>query len=242
MMPSVSQSFDGPEGQLALLDSLRFAERCAAVSQVASVIAHVIGTPLQVIAGRAALIRFNPQSETVAENARRIEDQVERLAQRIRKLIGYLTSAEPSSEPRRVDELVLDALTLYEPIARRMQVTIQVNEDLPSEVTEGTPALIVLTSLLSLATRAAKPGDRIVLGAVVKPGSKLCLELSIPHLAVSKARIDRLDPPETDGTNPEHVQVLSVCNAIARQHGGGLEFDAGEGRTTVRYDCHIVTA
>lgn len=240
-MPAVSQSPDDSKSQLALLDSLRFAERCAAVSQVASVIAHVIGTPLQVIAGRAALIRFNPQSETVAENARRIEDQVERLAQRIRRLIDYLTSAEPSSEPRQVGELVLDALSLYEPIAKRSNITIKANDHLPEALIDGTPALIVLTSLLSLATRTASPGATIALETSVAANNTFAFELRIPGLAVSKARIDRLDPPESEGSNAEHVQVLSVCNAIARQRGGKLELNSlDQGYTAVRYECNII--
>ena len=243
-MPDVSQSGNELQSQLALLDSLRFAERCAAVSQVASVIAHVIGTPLQVIAGRAALIRFNPQSDTVAENARRIEDQVERLAQRIRKLIEYLTSAEPISEPRRADELVIDALSLYSPIAARTGIRIQAGDNLSKAIIEGTPTLIVLTSLLSLGTRAGAAGDRIELDISINGnggGDRLVFELQLPGLGVSKARIDRLDPPDIEGTNAEHLQVLSVCNAIARQHGGRLELSSLEhGYTAIKYECQIL--
>src|SRR5690348_18408500 len=90
-----------PEQKLALFDDLRQAERRAVSSRVASVIAHLIGTPLHVIAGRASLIRAAPKDDSVAENARRIEEQVERLAARIRALIDYLTLPEPAS--RRED-------------------------------------------------------------------------------------------------------------------------------------------
>ena len=64
------------DDRLVLLDRLRQAERLAVSSRVASVIGHLIGTPLNVIAGRAALIRANPSDESTIENARRIEEQV----------------------------------------------------------------------------------------------------------------------------------------------------------------------
>src|SRR5688500_10143930 len=95
---AADQGPDTPDRLLALLDELRQAERRAAISRVASVIGHLIGTPLNVIAGRAALIRANPSPEAALENAQRIEQQVERLALRIRRLIDYLTAPEP--EPR----------------------------------------------------------------------------------------------------------------------------------------------
>src|SRR6188768_3684146 len=76
---------DSPD-RLVLTDELRRAERHAIVSRLSSVFAHLIGTPLNVIAGRAALIKSNPESAAALENATRIEQQVERLAVRIRRL------------------------------------------------------------------------------------------------------------------------------------------------------------
>ncbi len=237
-MTAISYSSSDTDSQLALLDSMRFAERCAAVSQVASVIAHALGTPLQVIAGRAALIRFNPHAETVAENARRIEEQVERLAQRVRKLVDYLTSPEPDSELRQLNTLVAEALSLYEPIAARTGLQIASIQPCPEAIVDGTPTLVVLTSLLSLATRTANAGARIELEIKALAGDKIGFELKIPGLELPDARIDRLDPPDGDGVNAEPLQVLSVCNAIARQHGGKLELvSPTQGQTAIRFEC-----
>jgi len=181
-MSATSRSSSDLNNQLALLDTMRFAERCAAVSQVASVIAHVIGTPLQVIAGRAALIRFNPHAETVAENARKIEEQVERLAQRIRRLMEYVTSPEPDMEPLQVDILVAEALSLYEPIATRAGLQIASIDACPEAMVDGTPTLVILTSLLSLAIRTAKAGERIELEIKAHGNDNIGFELTIPGL------------------------------------------------------------
>lgn len=240
-MTDISRSSSDTDNQLALLDSMRYAERCAAVSQVASVIAHVIGTPLQVIAGRAALIRFNPKAENVRENARIIEEQVQRLAQRIRKLMEYLTAPEPESEPRRLDTLVEEAISLCEPIAARTSLQIASIGTRPDALVDGTSTLVVLTSLLSLAIRTANAGARIELEIKAPAEEIIGFELRIPGLELPKARIDRLDPPDSDGGNAEQLQVLSVCNAIARQHGGKLELvSPTQGQTAIQFECHIL--
>src|SRR5258705_2052646 len=95
---------------LARFDELRQAERRAVSARMVSVAGHLIGTPLNVIAGRAALIRTNLAPEAVEENVRRIEEQVERLAQRIRRLIDYFGLAEPGTELRPASDILEECL------------------------------------------------------------------------------------------------------------------------------------
>lgn len=242
MRPAAS-SRDASENRLARLDWLRQAERRAAISRVASVIAHLIGTPLHVIAGRAALIRSNPTPEGAEENARRIEAQVERLAQRIRKLIDYLTGPELESEPQLAEALVAEALSLYAPIGALQNIELAAVGTPADAVVDGSPVLLVLTSLFSLGLRVAAPGTRIELGFERSTGSSIVFELSIPGVAAPKGSIDHLDPPEDDVSDPETLQVLSVCNAIARQHGGRLHLGASaSNHMLIRFECQTVQA
>lgn len=242
-MPSAaSPSLDTLESRLARLDWLRQSERRAAISRVASVIAHLIGTPLHVIAGRAALIRSSPTPEGVQENARRIEAQVERLAVRIRKLIDYLTSPEPDSEPRAVDSLVEEALSLYVPIATLQGIEIA-SAQAPSQLVDGNPTLLVLTSLLSLSVRLGEPGSRVELEFEPLANGGVAFELSIPGLVTPSLSLDHLDPPDDQVTDPELLQVLSVCSAIARQHGGRMQLASKvAGRMTIRFECKTIAS
>jgi len=228
------------DSRLALLDQLRNTERRAAISRVASVIAHLIGTPLHVIAGRAALIRSNPDS--AVENSRRIEEQVERLALRIRNLIGYLTSPEPEAEPRSVPELVKEALSLYEPIAAHSAIELKCLGQPPEGAVEGNAAMVVLTSLFSLAVRVAPQNGTVTL-SFQPSDSTMVFVLSVPGFPVPIAPIDRLDPPESvERTRAEHLQVLSVCHAIARRGGGRLDVVAQGAFTEIRFECPCGTA
>jgi signal transduction histidine kinase len=222
----------GPDSQqvaddrLVLLDRLRQAERLAVSSRVASVIAHLIGTPLNVIAGRAALIRANPTEESTLENARRIEEQVERLAQRIRRLIEYLTAPDVAVEPRAIVLVLDDAMSLYRPIALRRNVSLEVPDaPLPDDRIDGTSGLIVLTSLLSLAVRAAAPGDTVRIG-VSAAENGVTMEIGVPGMDPPQMRIDKLEPPDHLWRGSvDALQVLSVCHAIAARGGGRLEVE-----------------
>jgi signal transduction histidine kinase len=232
------QELEAVDRRLALVDELRQAERRASISRVASVIAHLIGTPLNVITGRAALIRANPSREATLENARRIEEQVERLALRIRRLIDYLTIPEAETRPVAADLIVRDALGLYAPIAAERGVTIDVvTSPITDAQVDGTSALVVLTSLLSLALRIAPKGTRVELAVEPVASSGASFELCIPGFCPPSARIDRLDPPE-DMADAELLQVLSVCFAIARRHGGRVDVvTRDDGKAAIRFEC-----
>ena len=114
---------------------------------VAAVIGHLIGTPLNVISGRAGLIRANPQSESVTDHAIRIEDQAHRLAQRIRHLIEYLTAPVPGPTPTPLATVVADSVSLYQPIAAHRAVEIRIDAtSLPDVDVDSTSTLVTLTS------------------------------------------------------------------------------------------------
>lgn len=232
-----AEAFDA---RLAELDRLRQAERRAAISRVASVIGHLIGTPLNVIAGRAALLRSNPSAESVQENARRIEEQVERLAERIRKLLAYLTTPEGEPEPRAVAKILNDAIALYAPIAHFYGITLaRAESEVPSATVEGNSAMVVLTSLLSLALRIAPPGSTFELEVTVGDGH-VAFDLAVPGLFPPRARLDRLDPPddEDERFGAEHLQTLSVCHAIAKRTGGRIEvLPRSAERSVIRFEC-----
>jgi len=224
--------------QLSLFDDLRQAERRAVSSRVASVVAHLIGTPLHVIAGRAALIRSAPDDPGVGENARRIEEQVDRLARRIRALIDYLTAPESTALPEPAESVIESALALYAPVARERGVTLERGGgSLDETPVDGNSALIVLTSLLSLATRVAPHGGTCVLRRSIAAEGLLLVELDVPGLGVPTSRLDTLEPPDhADGSSMEALQVLSVSSAIARRAGGKIEVFPGEpGGATIRY-------
>lgn len=84
------------EPLLELYDALAQRQLRDAGAEVAAAIAHAVGTPLNVISGRAELIRHDP-SNALAQVAR-IEEQVKKLATGLRQLVDYLAVPDPRAQ------------------------------------------------------------------------------------------------------------------------------------------------
>jgi signal transduction histidine kinase len=230
---------------LSRLDELRHAERRAASARMVSVAGHLIGTPLNVIAGRAALIRSNPSAESVEENVRRIEEQVERLAQRIRRLIDYFGMGEPQAGSCSVGDMLEECSTLYGPIAHAKGVELNFSaQGLEALKVDDTPTALVLTTLLSLAVRTAKSGATVSLSVAERGPRTLGFELTLPGLSSLPKNFERFEPPEQAvrydaGT----LETFWLCLGLARRAGGSLEgVVAGPSPgdvPSVRYQCGI---
>jgi signal transduction histidine kinase len=221
---------------LTRLDQLRHTERRAASARMVSMVGHLIGTPLNVIAGRASLIRTNPTPEGIDENVRRIEEQVERLSVRIRRLIDYFGVTEPETEPRAVSDVLGECLALYRPVAERKGVFIEAGSSSADALKiDGWLGPLVLTTLFSLAARSSVAGQVITVAVSEREPRSVVFELGIPGLAAPPGPLDRLDPPEYGVQyDAGALETLWICHALARRIGGGLELGAPvEGRSGV---------
>jgi signal transduction histidine kinase len=226
---------------LARADELRQAERRAVSARMVSVAGHLVGTPLNVIAGRAALIRSNPTPEAIEENVRRIEEQVERLALRIRRLIDYFGLADPGLARRSVGDILAECDALYRPLAELNEISLSVNAGgLESLRLEGSIPSLVLTTLLSLSLRTAKSGQSIRLSALERGSKSVVFELEMPGVQTPPKGFERLEPPEHGVRYDASVlETFWVCLGLARRFGGGLEVTPPEAASgvLVRFEC-----
>ena len=199
--------------RLALLDRCRRTETRATTQQVASLVAHMIGTPLNVILGRAALLRANPDPEKIGDNLRRIEEQVQRLTLRIQRLIEYLDLPDEVPEPGTARDVVGDAMALYEPVSRHYDCTLRLSgASLPATEVEGTSTLALVTALLSIAIQNAGEEALVVLGAEDDDGD-VVFTLEVPGMAPVEEFFEKLDPPEA--IEPKHVERTQALAVLA---------------------------
>lgn len=238
---SGEQAPESPElaGLLVSLDHLRQAERRAASARMVSVIGHLIGTPLNVIAGRAGLMRTSPSSEGVEENARRIEGQVDRLAQRIRRLIDYFGVPEPRALPRPLGAVLTDCLAIYGPIASGLGVSLRVSaEEVETLLVDGESMPLLLTTLLSLALRSSARGASVTLNATEHGTQLVAFELVAPGLSAPPGRLDRLEPPDPGVQYDAGVlETLWLCLGLAKRLSGNLDILNTSSGATIRFEC-----
>jgi signal transduction histidine kinase len=102
------------DAKLQLEMRLRQADKLATIGQLAAGIAHEVGTPLNVIGGRARAMARRPGDPAVVEkNAAIIADQAERITKIIQQLLDYARSKAPARAPvnlERVAAVTLDFL------------------------------------------------------------------------------------------------------------------------------------
>lgn len=231
------------------LEQLRHADRLRTVGQLASQLAHELGTPLNVVSGHARLIEQDDQvSKEVKESARTVLEQAAKMTKSIR---GVLDFSRRKSDRRVVDlvELAESAQETLAPLARkaRAQVVVERQGTVARVEAVSEQILQVLTNLLVNSFQAMKddgglvrvtvserdatppsgsnaaPG-RFVVVAVADQGSGIAPE-DMPRLF--EAFFTRKAQGEGTGLG------LAVVDGIVRDHRGwmAVESTLGEGTT-----------
>jgi len=108
--------------RIVALEQLRHAERLATVGKLASGVAHELGTPLNVVSGRAKLVEQSPGvADGVKRDARIVREQADRMAQIIRQLLDFARAGEHHSLSCDARELASRTLALLSPVAAKRE-------------------------------------------------------------------------------------------------------------------------
>jgi len=209
---------------LERLDSLYQRQLRQAAAEVAAAIAHAAGTPLNVISGRAELLRQDASS--AAAQITRIEEQVRKLADGLRQFVDYLTLEDRAARrDRPAAEVLAELLRLVQPLARSRQVEIATDTAELGAASIDEQSLSNLVALLSWATRCVAAGGQITLRATaVADGA--WFELQVPGIVPPEVwRLEHFGA-RTAGEDSEPFRVLAICAAVARGQGGKLAAEA----------------
>jgi two-component system, NtrC family, sensor kinase len=151
---------------VSVLQQLRHADRLATVGKLASGIAHELGTPLNVISARAAMIEAGEAlpGET-ADYARVIAGAAHRMTSIIRQLLQFARKKEAQKTRRDVRSLVRDAVDILRPLSEKQKVDLVID---PSPTNVDTTAAVdaaqleqVVTNLVMNAIQAMPHGGTV---------------------------------------------------------------------------------
>ena len=233
--------------RIATLEQLRHSDRLNAVGRMAAGIAHEIGTPLNVVSGRAELIADGQLSEDASrESALAIKTEAERIAKTIRGLLDFARQSSPHPQTQPLGDIIEVTANLMEPLAAKQGATIRI--ELPSEPLTGNvdagQLQQVLTNLTINAIQSTSGDGRVTvaLSNVLTRHPDHPAEAESPYrkIAISDngsgiAREDLehiFEPFFTtkdvgDGTG----LGLSISHGIVHEHGGWIEVESepGEG-------------
>ncbi|RCS47604.1 sensor histidine kinase [Bremerella cremea] len=149
--------------RISAMEQLRHVDRLKTVGRLASGMAHELGTPLNVVSGRAGLIASNRLSEDeVRDSALVIKSEADRMATIIRQLLDFARRRPPQQSVLDIGDVVSTAINLLKPMAHQRDVELTTTDCEPM-ITAVDPAQIqqVVTNLIVNAIHASSPGDQI---------------------------------------------------------------------------------
>ena len=234
--------------RLSLEKNLRHSERLASVGQLAAGLAHEIGTPLNIIAGRAEhLLRRQRSPDEANENLKIIRSQIDRITGIVRHLLEFSRRKEPVLRSVDISALLTNVQRLlqHQIEEKRVAVALDLGAALPE--IQADPELLqqVFINLYLNSLHALNPGGTITIradltedGESQPEGSKgtICLKVAFEDNGpgIAPEHIDRVfDPFFTTKDVGEGTGLgLSVSYGIVKEHGGDIRVESEPGRFT----------
>lgn len=226
------------EADLPALDRMRCFDRTATLEHVINHLAHELGSPLNVIEGRAAILLASPSADSeVRRNARIIAEQSGRMAQLLRSVVAFCRRARKTPTEVDIVPLAHSAVALLENAALERHASISLARTDAKELLLGDSEalLVLLTHLLENGLEATPPGGtlRVSLrsGPVHDEGHRessdreICVDVDDDGPEIAPDVLPALFKPFTSlhGTRDASGIGLFVAQAIAKDHGGWIE-------------------
>ena len=153
--------------RMAFMEQLRHTDRLKTVGILASGLAHELGTPLNVISGRAKLIMSGAVNGAESlDNARIIKEQTERMSGIIRQVLDFARRRPSEKETTDLKALIERTRLLLEPLATKSSALIETapeSEAAEAWINAGQVEQVV-TNLVVNAVQAMPKGDKVTIG------------------------------------------------------------------------------
>lgn len=234
---------------LRAVEDLRHADRLSTVGQLASGLAHELGTPLNVVLARAGLLAEGDNDPAeVTDSARVIAEQTRRMTAMIRQLLDFARRKEGDKRREDLAAVASQAVTLLQPVARKAGVEIEVSAPTPQAARVDAGQIHqILMNLMMNAIQAMPRGGRVrveVGAATRSPPAETglggdarrwcCVTVDDEGDGVAPEHRARVFDPffTTKGVGEGTGLGLSISHSLAREHGGWISLEPGAPRGT----------
>jgi signal transduction histidine kinase len=227
------------EAHIRSLERLRHADRLTTIGQLTSVIAHEIGTPLNVVAGHVRMMSKGQLDQNrFHESTAIVLEQCERMARIVRQVLDYARRREPKKTAVDLLDVVQATVDLIRPFAEKRQVEVVLHEDgceSRSVVVDASQVQQALTNLIVNAISASKAGRKVdvrIEDAAITPsgdsaGVQRFLRIVVEDRGAGMSEETRrrlFEPFFTTKEAGEGTGLgLSVTHDIVSEHSGFIE-------------------
>ena len=199
---------------------------------------HELRTPITVALGHAELVERASRDPELADDARIVVDELQRLRRLADRLLLLATSEDPdflSRSPVQVDQLLAETLQRWAPTVRRWRL----DPSEPATVVGDADRLgLALDALVENAVKHTRPGDEIRLG-VRRRGDQVAIVVADSGTGMPAERLDgiferfaRLDRARSRDQGGVGLG-LAIVQAIVQAHGGTVAVRSTPGAGSV---------
>jgi two-component system NtrC family sensor kinase len=238
------------EAKLEALEKLRHTERLATLGRLSAGMAHELGTPLNVIAGRAKLIAQQDLSpEESRRSARIIGEQAERMTAIMRQLLDFARRGQSRKQPVELNGLIRGVVDLLAPTARKQAVELTWQATAAPLIVDADPAQLqqVLLNLSLNGIQAMPEGGPLLLQltreeTANRPGSETAdpgpwcrIRVEDRGRGISPQDLPHIFDPffTTKEVGQGTGLGLSIAYGITEEHGGWIEVASTPGEGSV---------
>lgn len=213
---------------VATVDQLRHRDRLALIGQIASGLAHELGTPLNVIAGRTRLMtKQSLSAEQLAAHVSSVLEQTQRMTSIIRQLLDFARRRGPDRGQVDLHDLCRRVLELLQPLAAKRNVRLTL---LPASgecmaAVDHNQIQQAVTNLVMNAIAAMPKGGEVTFSVRGESGDLLALAVQDTGTGIAPKHLERIFEPffTTQGAGEGTGLGLSITEGIVRDHGGKIE-------------------
>ncbi|MFO0698651.1 MAG: PAS domain S-box protein [Nitrospira sp.] len=214
---------------------LRRTERIAELGTLASGMAHEIGTPMNVILGRAEYLMDRVTEEPIKKGLQTIITQVERITRVMNQLLSFARRKAPERVALDLKQVVEDSLEMFhERLARsQIQVELLLADPRPMVLADADQMSQVMINLVMNAVHAMPDGGNLHVGLAAEP-QMVKLTIADTGHGIPREMIKKIFEPFF--TTKEFGQGtglgLTVVKGIIEEHQGTIAVESEEGKGT----------
>ncbi|MBM4330092.1 MAG: HAMP domain-containing protein [Deltaproteobacteria bacterium] len=236
------------EIKLELERNLRQSEKLATIGQLASELAHEFGTPLNIISGRADLMKRRLENkEETQKNLDVILLQTGRITKIIQQLLGFVRKKKPERRPLEISLLLETTLDFIDHQIQKQKVKVakDIKENLPLVTGDSDQLQQVFLNILLNAVQSMPQGGTLRLSASPKWISKAGLEAAQRQyvevfvedtgVGIEKEVMENIFQPFFTTKEKEKGTGLglTLSQGIVQDHEGWIEVESEIGKGSV---------
>ena len=215
---------------------LRLTERVAELGTLAASMAHEIGTPMNVILGRAEQLMQRTDDETMKKGLGIITAQVERITKLMNQLLACARRGPTNFRPVDLREVVKNCLDAVEERLSQhcVQVVSEHDEELPHIHGDSDLMMQVLLNLVLNAVQAMPESGTLRVAAVREGEQHIRLTVADTGCGIPPDVLPKIFEPfvTTKERGKGTGLGLTVVLGIVQEHGGSITVESTPGQGT----------